>query len=144
MDFFPAAVVQPTVGAIAIGIACAIAVPVTRVSTCRANSDFRRNKFTAEKHPWGLKRKYSQTQNGRLTPNTVYISDNAFGENDLWVPLSGLSGSAKPDGMRWPLNLQRPGVMACRFWQEGPSDPTENNSLGHRLRSPKSRAIQIV
>ena len=51
-------------------------------------------------------------------PNTVYISDNAFGENDLWVPLSGLSGSAKPDGMRWPLNLQRPGVMACRFCLE--------------------------
>ena len=34
------------------------------------------------------------------------------------MPLSGLSGSAKPDGMRCPLNVQRPSVMTCRFWLE--------------------------
>ena len=60
-----------------------------------------------------------------MTPNTVYISDNAFGQNDLCVPLSGLSGSAKPDGMRYPLNLQRLAVMTCRFRQEGPPGTTE-------------------
>ena len=81
---------------------------------------------------------------GGMTPNTVYISDNAFGQNDLCVPLSGLSGSAKPDGMRYPLNLQRLAVMTCRFRQEGPPGTTENNFLGHRLRSRKPRATQIV
>ena len=67
-----------------------------------------------------------------------------FGEKDLWVPLSGLSGSANSDGMRCPLNLQRPGVMTCRFWQQAHLITTENNSLGHRLRTRNPRAMRIV
>jgi len=81
---------------------------------------------------------------GGRKPDTVYISDNIFDEKYLRVPLSGLSGSAKPDGMRCPLNLQRPAVMTCRFWQEAPADTTENNSLGHRLRSRRPREPPIV
>ena len=46
---------------------------------------------------------------GGLTPNTVYISDNAFGEKDLWVPFSGLSDIAlpdKPDSGTRPLSIE--------------------------------------